>query len=65
MNFIKEKTRLDNRIIKSIKEKTVKISENKSEFEYELTFETSKQGVTSSKNIILSGNGSLKVLTLV
>jgi hypothetical protein len=53
---------LDNTIIKNVIEKNIKNSNNESQNEVQIVFETSQQGVSAEKTITLSGEGSVKVL---
>ena len=56
---------MDNVIIKNIIEKNIENSDNETQKEVQVTFETNKHGVTVNETITLTGKGSVKVLTRV
>lgn len=53
---------MNSTLIKRVVEDKVQISENKIENRIQLTFDASSQGISASKTITLSGEGSIKVL---
>lgn len=56
---------MDNIVIKNITEKNIENIENEPQKEIEIVLETTRQGNTTSEAIVLTGNGSIKVLSPV